>query len=275
MLRLGLTQPTQTHYRVREAPHAKNASVHWAIKPNGTIVIFVHGFAGGPTSTWPQFPTLLPAAKAAREADILFYSYDSLRTRAYVSAVKLYKFLTILTANPNALIQQSLPGTVARTGTPFAYSRIIIVAHSLGALVSRLALLEAHKNNDAWAANVRLILFAPAHTGADILRLAGLALTGLPVAMPAAQLVLPSLQDLDPRSSAILKRLAKEVSAAVKKAPYLRATVVIHAERDPVVSPNPFCTDPTPLFIPGVDHMSVCKPNPPFSIPLDQVTALL
>ena len=191
-----------------------------------------------------------------------------------MSAVELYTFLTSFIASPNTVIAASLRTTVPRIGKPFTYSKIIIVAHSLGAVVSRLALLEAHKNAAPWAGMVELVLFAPAHSGADIVRLAGMALTGLPVAMPAVQLVLVSLQDLEPKSTTLVD-LASDVTAALGKAPYLRAKTVILAKRDGIVSPKTFGSDPTPIVIPGVGHMSVCKPQPPFLAPLDAVTALL
>ncbi|AEH82549.1 hypothetical protein [Sinorhizobium meliloti] len=45
-------------------------------------------------------------------------------------------------------------------------TKVTVIAHSLGAPVSRRALLDAIRNQASWAGKTRLQLFAPAHMGA-------------------------------------------------------------------------------------------------------------
>lgn len=248
----------------------------FAINANQKLVMFVHGFAGTATGTWLQFPGLLPVTQKGRNRDFVFYGYDGLRTRATVSAVELLAFLNDLFTKTAQIVNGSLPAGVPRRPANFTYTDVLVVAHSLGAVVSRQALLFAHKRGDAWAGKTRLVFFAPAHMGADVLRLVGEALTGLPGLIPAAfKYRYQVLQDLEPNSQ-MLQFLRDEVQQALPAAPYLAARAVIIAGNDKVVSPVPFVGDPQPpQLIPNRSHTGVCKPTAGFIDPLTAVENLL
>src|SRR4029077_16352823 len=68
--------------------------------------------------------------------------------------------------------------TPSEKGRHAAGDRVLFVAHSLGAVVLRRALLDCYldaaRYDDAhWSRHSSLILFAPAHSGANVLRLIG------------------------------------------------------------------------------------------------------
>jgi hypothetical protein len=66
-----------------------------------------------------------------------------------------------------------LASVVARDKT-FEYKRVILAAHSLGAVICRWALLFAHNKKKAgaadhgWVDRTAMVLFAPAHMGAVV-----------------------------------------------------------------------------------------------------------
>src|SRR5688500_13432064 len=163
----------QFHLDSGELDRDTGTTALWAVNPNRTLLVFVHGFGGSATGTWVAFPELLDVSSKARHCDCVFYGYDGFRTRAYVSALKLLAFLDRLCTDTANTINATLPSVAPKRAADFAYDKIIIVAHSLGAIVSRQALVSAHKSGAAWAAKVDLVFFAPAHSGADLLLLAG------------------------------------------------------------------------------------------------------
>src|SRR5450759_3369734 len=122
------------------SPHAsasglgrdKGSSARWALNPDASLIIFVHGFRGSPGSSWKDFPRILPTHPKLGGADIFFYSYDGARTRAGVSAA-LFRELLNEIASSSATANQTLP-PASRRQDPWAYRRIVIVAHSLGAI---------------------------------------------------------------------------------------------------------------------------------------------
>ena len=265
----------QHHYHPRELPWGRRTSAFWAFVPNGQLVVFVHGFGGASTGTWTEFPILLSSSPKARRCDAIFYGYDGLKTRAVISALELVDALTAIASNPPATVNNSLPPSAKPRDPGFQWNDIIVVAHSLGAVVTRQALLFAHKRGDAWAKKVRLVFFAPAHTGADVLRLAGEALTGLVTWLPAvAKHRYSVLIDLEPGSQ-MLTFLQSEVQQNLVNAPNLAAQVIL-AGNDKVVSPVPFAGDPQPpKYLPNRSHTDVCKPNAAFRDPLTLLEQLL
>lgn len=265
----------QHHYHPRELPYGKTTSALWAVKPSRKLVIFVHGFGGAATATWIQFPILLAESKKGRQCDVIFYGYDGLKTRAFISALELLAALKEICADAVTTVNDSLPQSAPQRDATFGWDDIVIVAHSLGAVVSRQMLLLAIKEGHAWASKVRLLFFAPAHMGADVLRLAGEALTGLPGWVPAlAKYRYQVLQDLEPGSQ-MLQYLHAEVQQALPAAPNLAARVIL-AGKDKVVSPVPFAGDvQPPAFIPGCSHTEVCKPTAAFRLPLQILESML
>jgi pimeloyl-ACP methyl ester carboxylesterase len=229
-------------------------------------------------ATWLGFPSLLLCNNDYSGYDFIFYGYDGQHTRLLYSSYHLYEFLNDLINDPLTTINGSLPKFFERDD-PFYYNTVILVAHSLGAAVSRQALLYVHEDRASWASNTRLILFAPADRGADILDLVSLT---LPLAM--SRLPLPFLysryvvlQDLKPKSEA-LNELKSSVRAATRNesAEYLLARRAIFGDRDTVVSPGRFLpSEPRYTVLTGHNHKSVCKPTGTFRGPLDIITSCL
>lgn len=256
-------------------PHDRPSRAYWAINPTSKrLVLFVHGFRGDAMKTWREFPSLLPADPACGGHDIVYYGYDGARTAADNSAALLYNFLDAIASTPVAIINSTLPPGAPPRPPSFAYEYITIVAHSLGAVVSRRALLYALANGAGWCKKVHLALFAPAHMGSDIV---GLYLGTLAILIPSAtgiasvlKIAYPVLKDLEVGSPALVQLLAdvaKSTSKGKKNA-FLLAKKVIRGTRDRVVTPLPFGDDCVPDVLPGKGHIDVCKPTSEFVEPL-------
>ena len=149
--------------------------------------------------------------------------------------------------------------TLLAARTP-GYQRIILVAHSLGAVVVRWAMLRAVEEKRPWRNKVKLLLFAPAHTGSDLASLATAAVSGFPglsMFVEAAKAKVPLVKELDPSS-----RLLSELAERVRRVPdeiCLRSSRVVIAETEIIVSNLPFPGDPWPDAIRDTDHVSACK----------------
>ncbi len=266
----------QTHYTPRPLPaHGRASAVRWATDPVGRAVVFVHGFGGEAQGTWDQFATLLPLQPEARGRDLFFFGYDSLAQQAPISAAEFRDFLVDLWTDPVAtLIQPSLQD--ARRADPaFRYHHVTLVAHSLGAIVVREALVQAALEDPPhdWVHHVALVLFAPAHTGARATELGKELLGVLPGPFEAAlkggtHAAIPVLMDLEPGSET-LKALAAGTQDLLDKGySSLRAKVVVVGTRDRVVHSVRFCADPGPRRAVGLGHIGVCKPDQRYTAPL-------
>jgi pimeloyl-ACP methyl ester carboxylesterase len=259
--------------------HGEKSVALWAANPSGKAIVYVHGFLGHPTSTWSLFQTLLPLSQNCRGYDLLFYGYDSGKVRADPNAARLYELLKVLYSHPIQLIKRSLPFLGGRKRT-FAYSEILVVAHSLGSIITRLALLKAHREKQEWAARTRAVYFAPAHKGADLAPLffsaiMGVKVPGVGFLEPLLKFHFQSLQDLVPGCQT-LTDLEQRVNDEIETgANYLSALRVFQGELDKVVSFVPFGRDPEPQYFAGQSHMSVCKPTAQFREPLQALEALL
>jgi len=262
---------------------------HWSHDPATHLIIFVHGFGGSPVKTWPQFPTLVTQKTPLPSFDYIFYGYDGVRMQANSSALAFASALDDFLADPAAIINQTIPSMSQRA--PFSYQRILVVAHSLGAVVTRGALLHAHARRESgvsvpWLDHVRLALFAPAHHGAYTAKIAYSALTsegwslgGLLSFFSASQL--PLLDDLQPGSTIIteLKDRTKTLIDQYKAQgqpvpPFLRADAVVWALKDTVVVNSRFFEDDPEVPIDS-GHLGVCKPDRPDHKALEVVWKLL
>jgi hypothetical protein len=154
----------------------------------------------------------------------------------------------------------------------FTYAKVVLLAHSLGAIVVRRALLEAVSKNRPWARKIDLILFAPAHLGANVLNLIAQThvLSGL--LGFALRYRYQTLTDLEPQSQT-LAQLAAETRAALGSGPnaFLTARLVCFGDGDKVVDPNRFVQDPDPDILLGKNHCDVCKPGFAFKQPFDLI----
>lgn len=239
----------------------RNSTAWWAAEPSGTAVLFVHGFGGSSVGTWSEFEQRLPSE--APTADLLFYGYDGIRTQAQTSAIRLRQLINNWMSAPDLFVNGTLPPRLHRSGQ-LAYQRLVIVAHSLGAVVARKALLDAFRSNSPWLQYVRLALFAPAHRGASVQDLVKATLGGwawFKAALGLAQHA-TVLQDLDPERP-FLRALVEDTQRALVEpgGATLRAQVVAIAPHDRIVYNVDFAVDDAvAVVIENTNHTSICKP---------------
>jgi len=160
----------QSHFPERAFAVGGESRALWALEPDHTVVVFVHGYGGDAVATWSEFDALLPARIPCAHADIIFYGYNGVRSNVIAAASLFSDFLEDLSTSAPALINKGLPEAAHRQES-FRHHRIILVGHSLGAVIIRWALLFAHERQSAWLSTTRMALFAPAHTGANVVNL--------------------------------------------------------------------------------------------------------
>ena len=262
----------QTHHFPLPLPREYGIATqaYWSLDAATHLVLFVHGFGGDPIGTWPEFATLLTKRADLPPFDYIFYGYDGKTTQANSSALGLFTFVDALLGRPASVIAQSLP-FIERS--PFSYERVVIVAHSLGALVTRRALLHAAAVDASgsavpWLKNVRMVLFAPAHHGAYVANLVSAFVVDQPWFLGKLlgyylKYRSPLLEDLQPNSP-VITALKDETRAVMDRLPqppaYIRADGVLWAEKERVVINMPFFADAPPQLA-AADHFSVCKPG--------------
>jgi hypothetical protein len=264
-----------------------------ARRPGGKAVVFIHGYNGDPLTTWAQFHKLIPQTPEFAECDFFFYGHDGLRGNTLASTVLFYQFLHQLFTQPATITTPILPAAAARA-PDFAYSRVVLSAHSLGAVICRWALLHAREHalqgepHHDWMDNTAMVLFAPAHMGATVSALitelglgGGMFSTFFRIIGVGIQYHFPLINELgrdkNGRLSAVLQNFHDETNRALLQGScaYLRASKVVIADRDRVVHNIPFPSDPPAVTFPG-DHRSVCKPrSPDFLEPIDVLSNIL
>jgi alpha-beta hydrolase superfamily lysophospholipase len=274
--------PEQTHLSRRflkgtEKPD-KDVQALFAITPVRKAILFIHGFHGDAIKTWSDFHLLLPECEKCIGQDIYFYGYDGLRAEMTASAAMFRDFLDRLFIRTSTMINESLPST-AKRADDFSYDELVIVAHSLGAVIARRALLDATKSEKSWVLKIKLVLYAPAHCGASVAKLALEASSSLPFIKyfaPLARLKSPLIDQLTP-GSPDLTRLLDETLNACKNGnnPHLVACKVVIAEYEEIVRNDSFGNDPPPVAIPETYHTTVCKPKVEFRKPLDHLEECL
>lgn len=254
-------------------PRALSSSAHPAqfmpcVKVPDRAFVFVHGYSGGALSTWSTFSTLLPQCEQYGDADIFFYEFDGIQSELYASIGLLRAFLIDL-IDDSTIVSSSLD--VARRQC--LYKHVVLVGHSLGGVLIRGALIECIKKGKPWAPQVELVMYAPAHSGARIDRLAASAVKGfplLPQAATAGRFKSPLVEQLA-EGSKELEDLKSTVQLLLRQGHHnIVPTLIVTAENEHVVSNKPFIDkDPLAEPIRGSFHTTVCKPSTTFSLPLD------
>ena len=251
----------------------KDTVAFFARAPKNKLVVFVHGFGGGATSTWDPMHELLPLQPQSAGWDIVFYGYHSVSAPALNSANLLRQFISEFVA--------SRARTIAPRGSATQKAPDVLIAgHSLGALIARQAVLDAFTQQVAWATRTRLLLFGAAHCGADITVLAGELLASIgpigAVATSLFQFGSPALRDLNPNGP-FVQKLQQDTIAALKRHPKapLKADHVLWGEFDRVVRVQNFCKDPASFTVAKKRHMNVCKPAGAYLLPLNEVVSRL
>jgi len=269
-----------SHTKMTPVVGNRGIRVRWSNAPTRRAIIFVHGYNGDTLKTWKQFDDFLPSDPNAAGYDLIFYGYDGLYGTIWPLSQALCDFLTQFNQHPGGL-QTKQPAPAAKLRSQ-PYDRVIVVAHSLGAILARWALIMANNQGCTWMPKTELVLFAPAHNGARPGQLVRFAFGGLSFLRFFAAYALfksPLIDELD-SGSRIFKRFRSDVKTALKggKCPFLRARMVIQASKERVVHNGPFENDP-PLWSPtdfvNADHSSVCKPTSYFPAPFDALRNLL
>jgi len=225
-----------------------------------SALVFVHGFKGKPTKTWGDFPWLLREHERLAGTDLVFYGYDS-RNRVASLAARLAADLEAFGSGDTP----PAPRVPVRT-----YENILLVAHSLGAVVARRALLDGLTKDSVWARKVSHVLFAPAHQGADAMRLLKQGLGQVPFVPAFIQHTFASLLDIESANTPCLSNLRADAKRLVSRYPNASAASVEIAEHENVVDPSRFPIDPPPGDpIKHTDHWSVCKPAREFLGPFE------
>lgn len=278
------------HYDLLDLPLGYKSKAKWARKPSGKAMIFIHGFGGKSINTWSQFETLIPSYKQLAGYDLIFYGYHSMRKGIDDNAEEFLRFLDIIGSTPSAIINQSVHTSNfdRKRDKTFHYDKISILAHSLGAVVTRSSLLKAHNirygpksSLYTWLDTISLLLYAPAHSGADIIKLAtdfmGVFRIDLSRIKFALSFIVKPLNDLEVNSDFLQKlkiETDKSLSILGSKS-HLKAQLVLIGSKDDIVSPKKFCEDPDPVTIENKDHTSICKPSQKSIDPLNEILNML
>lgn len=269
----------QTHFQERNLKDHEAVRVFFAINSGRKAIVFVHGYGGDPIGTWSDFHVLLPSRPEASSHDLMFYGYDGLRAELIASSTLFQQFLRWIFTVKGSTLNESLPRAAPRD-EEFSYDEVIVVAHSLGAVIARWALLQATNEEENWASKIKLVLFAPAHRGANVVKLASEVLGGfrfLSLFSSFARFQSPLIDQLHPDSSE-LRTLHEGTERALNtgRNAHLVPRKVIIAEYERIVSNLPFSNrDPAPLPFRGTEHTTVCKPKLTFLDPVEVVLECL
>jgi pimeloyl-ACP methyl ester carboxylesterase len=257
-----------------------------------TALLFVHGWGGSASGTWEDFQRAVRFSPETAAADAFFLNYPTRRTTVPFCAGEARRFLRDLLHDPaNTMVNGSLPRGVARRAPGIRYDRVVVIAHSMGAVVVRRALLDldrpdaANALDDADRAKIRLLFFAPAHTGSTLplLIASGLGLDAVPGAKMLGELLsvrYRSLRDLA-IGSRFLGKLAGDNAAARERRQAAGASTghliafVFHAENDKVVEQDDFDLDPPLDGVMDKHHRSLCKPDETYRKPVAGLLAVL
>jgi len=122
-----------------------------------------------------------------------------------------------------------------------------------------------------------MVLYAPAHMGASIVKLLQETIGGVFGVITAYFRFNSPLIDELKEGSAHLLALREKTIAAIEAgdSSYLIAKQVVFADRDAIVTNLPFGQDPPPVTFVGSTHCSVCKPNSNFLDPIDILSKAL
>ena len=136
------------------------------------------------------------------------------------------------------------------------------MAHSLGAVVVRFALLNAKRLKRTWINKCKMVLFGPAHNGARPQNLVKVcAPPFMRIIIELGKYKFPTIEDLE-TDSICLNNLNNLTESYLNKkdGDFTKAFGVIWALNDIVVYNYPFHDDPKEDPALNVNHKEVCKP---------------
>ena len=251
--------------------------VNWSLEPNYKAVVFVHGFNGSSMETFGAFNYEFRYRDEYKGRDVFFFGYDSLYEQISNSALNFLGFIKS--------IHDDLPGVAKNSGLKIVrdkiYSEIVVICHSLGAVVARVAFNEGFDDGDSQILDkCKLVLFAPAHKGARR------SIGGL-IAFPPYLRVLGPLihhfvltldQLLEPETIIEpMEEKCKEIISQHSIKTFTVAKSVIWATPERVLVNAKFGQDPKAIQYKKkkINHVQVCKPTNRFTDPFDTVAIVL
>jgi len=249
-----------------------------------TMVVFVHGLGGKPTSTWHDFQGLaklqVDSNSSWQNADLFFYAYESLRTPIGYNATIFASFIGDILYKS---VDETAPCFSESIGR--SYKRLLFVGHSEGAVVIRRMILDhfnalkkmfPQKRDFVKALkadivlNSSLRLFAPACMGTNFSSLLGFAtsISSLVSAIASSLLVRNELLPNSP----VLGQIRKETEGALASEYQVPASAakVLFGDSDQVVYTAAYNCDEIE-YVRGQDHFGVCKPHSEYVKPLEFV----
>jgi hypothetical protein len=270
----------QTHFISRSLiaiPNVENVHALLATNPKKQAIIFVHGFMGDYLKTWSSFELLLPERNSCSGQDIFFYGYNASTSTINGGASVFRVFLSNLMTNTARILNESLPAKGQR-GQDFRYDKVLLVSHSLGAVIVRRAMVDATNSNVEWVGKTSQLHFAPAHLGARVTKLALEAVSGFKFLRFFAGLVQyasPLVDELEENSPPIQALITDTELALRGGNRHLTARRVVWAEEEKIVPNRKFPGDPDAEVILGTTHTTVCKPSTTFNAPIEHLEKCL
>jgi hypothetical protein len=253
--------------------YGKQTYVNWSLRNVNKAVVFIHGFSGSSLETFGDFNIEFRFRSEYFDHDVYFYGYDSLRVQTVISSNTFFSFLEAIQDNLNDIIAES-GVSVQRTEK---YSEIVIVAHSLGAVVARYALLIGVRKNMTWLENCKLVLFAPAHKGAKkAVKLYNQLPGFLKYIGPLTEFFVVTINEVM-EGSDLIREIEEKYLSLLQKGTYQFAIAkkVVWAELDKIVNCSDFANDPSAEVFIGRNHTNVCKPSNSFIKPFEIVESVL
>jgi len=272
---------SQNHFLKKILDARENTSAFWSTAQDKTktLLLFVHGFGGSSVGTWENLPELLLSNPKFSDCDLVFYGYDGLYKQVPISGEQFRGFLSNLSTQPAEVCNSTLQD--GHRSSTFKYNKIIIIAHSLGAVVARRALLNAHNNGEDWLDSIHLLLFAPAHMGTtNVQSLVSTCVSAIPglgkILAAIGRWRYLAADDLLPGSTT-LTNLERDTIQALENGgcQYLIAHKVLFGELENIVQTARFCQDPTLTPVENKGHVDICKPESDYLIPVQALQELV
>jgi pimeloyl-ACP methyl ester carboxylesterase len=238
------------------------SKARWSVNANGRAIVFVHGFNGTCVETWCSFDNMLPLDQRFDGVDLIFFGWDTFRYDISASSERLAYLLRTLETDRHALMRVSDLETPDESKDCKA---ILICAHSMGAVISRHALLRSIESGRPWTAKIGLVLFAPAHLG-----------VAMNIAVwVASKLSLPLRQLID---GVVLHQLRYETESYAKGgglSTLITPLAIVQAQTEKWIRQGGYNRDPRSWIVEGANHSSICKPTANFTLPIEVVCSAL